>query len=142
MQKIIPYLHFNGNCEEAVHFYEKALGAKLERIVRFADMPCPDGTPMPQEDGKRIAHARMILDGMGTVFAGDCPSSMPYGGIQGITLTLNYDTVEQAQRVFDALSAGGKVEMPMQPAMWAKTFGMLTDRFGAPWMINGEVFED
>jgi PhnB protein len=55
-----------------------------------------------------------------------------------VTLTLNYDTVAEAQRIFDALSAGGKVTMPMSESFWAKTFGMLTDRYGCPWIVNGE----
>jgi PhnB protein len=103
-------------------------------------MPCPDGGA-PHEQGHRIAHARLILGGNGMLFAGDCPAGMPYEGIRGVTLTLNYDTVEQAQRVFKVLSEGGNVEMPLQPSMWAKTFGMLVDRYGAPWMVNGELIE-
>jgi PhnB protein len=64
---------------------------------------------------------------------------MAYEGIKGVALTLNYDTVEQAQRVFGALAEGGTITMAMQPAFWAKTWGMLFDRFGTPWMVNGEL---
>jgi PhnB protein len=83
-------------------------------------------------------HASLALDGNGHLYAGDSPQNMPYEGIKGVALTLNYDTVEQAQRVFDALAEGGKVTMPLQPTFWAKTWGMLIDKFGTPWIINGE----
>jgi PhnB protein len=137
MPQPIPYLSFNGTCAEAMRFYERALDGKLEATVRFADMPCPAGTP--SEQGQLIAHARLVLDGNGLLFAGDCPPGMAYESIKGVALTLNYDTVEQAQRVFGALAEGGTITMAMQPAFWAKTWGMLFDRFGTPWMVNGEL---
>ena len=71
--------------------------------------------------------------------AGDCPTSTPYEGIKGVSLTLNYDTTQEAERVFRALSEGGQITMPMQPAFWAKSWGMLVDRFGTPWIVNGEL---
>jgi PhnB protein len=136
MLQPIPYLFFDGNCIDVVRFYERILGAKLETIVRFADM---DGQCSP-EHAQRIAHARLVFEGGGQLFAGDCHPSIPYGeGIKGVSLTLNYDTVEQAQQAFDALSDGGTVTMPMQGSMWAKAFGMLVDRYGVRWMINGEL---
>ena len=136
MPQPIAYLSFNGTCEQAMRFYERALGGKLEKIVRFADTPCTPGTTV--EQGQRVAHANLVLDGNGMLSAGDCPTNLPYEGIKGVTLTLIYDTTEQAQRVFDALAEGGTVKMPMQPTFWAKTWGMLIDRFGTPWMVNGE----
>ena len=137
MPQPIPYLSFNGTCEEAMRFYERALEGNLEKIVRFSEMPCPEGTKI--EHPERVMHARLLLSGNGILFAGDCPPNMPYEGIKGVNLTLNYDTVEQAKRVFNALSEGGTVMMEMQPAFWAKSWGMLTDRFGTPWMVNGEL---
>jgi len=64
---------------------------------------------------------------------------VPYQGIHGVSLTLNYDSVAEAQRIFDKLAAGGKVTMAMAPSFWAKTFGMLVDKFGTPWIVNGEL---
>jgi PhnB protein len=136
MPQPIAYLSFNGNCEDAMRFYERALDGKLEKLIRNADSPWADQTP--PEERQRIMHARLILDGNGVLYAGDCPPAMPYEGIKGVTLALNYDTVEQAQRVFDRLSEGGNVHMPMRPVFWAKSWGMLVDRFGTPWMVNGE----
>ena len=72
------------------------------------------------------------------LFAGDTPPGMKYDGVKGVMLALQYDTIDQARGAFDALSQGGQVTMPMAPAFWAKTFGMLTDRFGVSWAVNGE----
>jgi PhnB protein len=144
MLQPIPYVIFNGNCEEAMRFYERVLDGKLERIVRFADMNmgCSGGQEIPAEQGQRVAHARLELEGHGLLFGGDCPATMKYEGIRGVNLTLSYDTVEQAQRVFAALAEGGNVIMPIAPSMWAKAAGMTTDRFGVDWIINGVLNED
>jgi PhnB protein len=137
MPQPIAYLAFNGNCAQAMRFYERALDGKLETVVRNADSPW--ASQVPPEHSQRVMHARLALDGNGTLYGGDCPPDMPYDGIKGISLTLNYDTVEQAQHVFGALAEGGTITMAMQPAFWAKTWGMLVDRFGTPWIVNGEL---
>lgn len=133
----IAYLGFNGNCAEAMRFYERALGGKLEVMMTHGESPMADHCPPESRD--RILHARLALPGGGLLMAGDCPSSMPYDGIKGVSLTLNYDTVAEAGRVFAALVEGGTVTMAMQPAFWAKAWGMLVDRFGTPWIVNGEL---
>jgi PhnB protein len=135
----IPYLAFNGNCADAMHFYERVLGGKLEILMRNADSPMAAQMPKQHED--RILHARLALPGGGYLYAGDCPPHMPYQGIKGVGLTLNFDTVDQAQRVFNALAEGGSISMPLQPMFWAKIWGMLSDRFGTPWIINGELMD-
>jgi PhnB protein len=136
MPQPIAYLSFNGNCNDAMRFYEQALDGKLEALIRTADTPWAD--KMPPEQGQLVMHARLALDGNGILYGGDCPQGMRYEGIKGVSLTLNYDTVDQARRVFGALAEGGTVTMDMQPAFWAKEWGMLVDRFGTPWIINGE----
>jgi PhnB protein len=135
MLQPIPYLMFNGNCEEAMRYYEKALGAKLEATVRFGDMPCD--TPPPDDMARRVAHARLAFQGMGMLYAGDTHPMYGYDGIKGVMLTLNYDSVGQAQEAFAALSDGGTVTMPMAPMLWAEMAGMVTDRYGVEWIING-----
>ncbi|GAB3419221.1 VOC family protein [Massilia agilis] len=140
MMQPIPYLVFNGNCAEAMRFYERVLDGKIETTIRMADMPCPSGTPAGQ--GDLIAHIRLALDKNGNMlFAGDCPPSMPYEGIKGVSFTLSYDTVEQAQRIFADLSEGGQITMPFAPAFWAQGSGMVTDRFGVPWIVNGALIQ-
>jgi PhnB protein len=137
MPQPIPYLAFNGNCAEAMRFYERALDAKLEVLMSGADSPMAD--QMPKEFAHRIMHARLALPAGGLLYAGDAPTNMPYEGIKGVSITLNYDTTAQAQKVFDALAVGGQVTMPMQSVFWAKTWGMLVDMFGTPWIVNGEL---
>ena len=140
---VTPYLSFGGNTRAAFAFYEKALGARIETMMSYADMPastaanagCGDGLA-PSGDG--IMHARLVLPGGAMVFAGDTPPGMPYEGMKGVMLAIQYDTIDQAHGAFHALSQGGQVTMPPAPAFWAKTFGMLTDRFGVSWAVNGE----
>lgn len=130
------YLGFDGNCAEAMRFYEKALDAKIEVMMSGADSPM--AAQIPKESAHRILHARLALKDGGLLYAGDCPGHIPYEGIKGVSMTLNYNTTAEAEKAFSALSAGGKVTMPMQPAFWAKTWGMLVDKFGTPWIVNGE----
>jgi PhnB protein len=137
MPQPIPYLAFDGACADAFRFYEKALGAKLEVLMSGADSPM--AAQIPKETAHRILHARLALPDGGLLFGGDCPANMPYQGIHGVSITLNFDTVEQAQKAFAALSEGGQVHMPMQATFWAKVWGMCVDRFGTPWIVNGEM---
>ncbi len=115
-------------------------------MMSYADMPpmpagdtgCADGPP-PSGDG--IMHACLSLPGGAMLFAGDAPPGMPFDGMKGVMLALQYDTVAQAETIFRTLGNGGKVTMPLAPAFWSKTFGMLTDRFGVSWAINGEPID-
>lgn len=136
MTQAIAYLGFGGNCAEAMHFYEQALDAKLEMMMSGADSPM--AAQIPKESAHLILHARLALPGGGLLYAGDAPKHIPYEGIKGVSITLDYPTVEAAEKVFNALAAGGRVTMPMQPSFWAKRWGMLVDRFGTPWIVNGE----
>lgn len=136
MTQAIAYLSFNGNCADAMRFYERALGGKLEIMMNGGESPMAD--QIPKEFHDRILHARLVLPGGGTLFAGDAPAHMPYEGIKGVSIAVDYATVGQAREVFGALAEGGQVGMPMQPAFWAKEWGMLVDRFGTPWIVNGE----
>lgn len=137
MTQAIAYLAFNGNCAEAVRFYEAALRGKLEVLMSGADSPMAEH--MPKEFAHRILHARLALPGGGLLYAGDNPADMPYEGIRGVSIAVDYATVDEAQAVFDALAEGGTVTMPMQPAFWARRWGMVVDRFGTPWIVNGEL---
>ena len=140
---LTPYLSFAGNTREAFAFYAKALGARIEAMLSYADMPAPaaadvgcgEGGP-PSGDG--IMHACLALPGGAMLFAGDTPPGMAYEGMKGVMLALQYDTIDQAHGAFHALSLGGQVTMPLAETFWAKTFGMLTDRFGVSWAVNGE----
>jgi PhnB protein len=84
-------------------------------------------------------NAQLELPGGGLLYAGDAPGHVPYEGIKGVNIALNYDSVEEAEAVFNALAEGGKITMPYSPTFWAKKFGMLVDKFGVSWIINGEL---
>ena len=139
MAQAIPYVGFNGDCADAMRCYEKVLGlgAKLEVMVDGSSSPMAE--QMPPEHRKRIVHARLAFADGSCIYGGDCPADAPFIGPKGISLTLNYATTAEAERVFNALADGGQVVMGLQPMFWAKIWGMLTDRFGTPWIINGEL---
>jgi PhnB protein len=139
MAQAIPYLAFNGNCAEAMRFYEHVLGlgAKLEMMMSGAESPMAE--QIPKEHADRILHARLRFDDGSYIYAGDAPVHVPYDGIKGVTITMSYASIAEGETVFNSLSEGGTVIMPYQPAFWAKSAGMLTDRFGTSWNINGAV---
>jgi PhnB protein len=127
------YLFFNGNCAEAMRFYEKTIGGTLTAMMKYGESPEPHACPAGSED--RIMHASLLLDGR-NLMASDVPVGQEKP-ISGFGLSLFYDKPEDARRMFDALSAGGAVMMPMAETFWAQTFGMFTDRFGVAWMLGG-----
>jgi PhnB protein len=129
-----PYLTFSGQCETAFKFYEKALGGKIEAMMTA------EGTPMEQhvapEWRKKIMHARLVVGG--TVLMGSDAPPDRTEPMKGFSVCLNLDEAAEAERVFKALSEKGSVAMAIQETFWALRFGMLTDQFGTPWMINCE----
>ncbi|MFC5498929.1 VOC family protein [Caenimonas terrae] len=133
MPVLDSYLFFNGNCAQAMRFYEKTLGGKLETMMTYAEAP-PEARQPGADD--RIMHASLNIDGR-RLMASDAPPNQPVQGMHGFSLSLGYASVDEARRVFDALSAGGKVTMPVSKTFWAEAFGMLTDQFGTHWMVSG-----
>lgn len=134
---IEPYLFFNGRCEQAVEFYRKALGAKVEMMMRFKESPepPPPGTVPPGFEDK-IMHASFRI-GKTTVMASDgCTTEKT--SFHGFSLSLSVPTENEADRVFAALSDGGQVRMPLGKTFWSPRFGMVEDRFGIGWMITVE----
>ncbi|MDE2430668.1 MAG: VOC family protein, partial [Burkholderiales bacterium] len=87
----------------------------------------------------KIIHARLVLPDGGLLYGGDCPPDMPHEGFKGFTLTLNYDSIEEAEKIFQRLAEGGHVIMPMGATFWAESFGMVADKFGCSWNINGKL---
>jgi PhnB protein len=135
MPEVMPYLIFDGNCADALQFYAQALGARIEALIRGADTPI--AAHLPPEHAERVMHGRLALPGGGTLYAGDCQAHVDYLGIHGVRMTLNFDSAAQATGAFNALAEGAEVTMPLQQTFWATVSGMLTDRFGVPWLING-----
>ena len=136
MARLNTYIFFDGRCAEAMHFYEQALGGRIEMMSTYADSPMAASLPTGF-DAARIIHARLVIDGL-TLMASDIGPGMPYEGMKGFSLSLDFPTPEAAKPVFDSLAAGGQVQMPLQATFWAAAFGMLVDRFGTPWMIGCE----
>jgi PhnB protein len=133
MLQLDNYLFFDGNCADAMRFYERTLGGKLQ-LMTHGDSPMAAQTP--PGSANRIMHARLELDGR-FLMASDSMVGQPYEGMKGFSLSLIYPTVAEAQRIFAALADGGQVTMPIAKTFWAEAFGMLVDRFGTPWMVNG-----
>jgi PhnB protein len=129
-----PYLIFDGNCADAMRFYERTLGGKLEALTTFGESPVRDQVPPGAAD--RVMHARLVI-GDRALMASDGMLGEPYEGMKSFSVTLYYPEVAEAKRVFDALAEGGKVNMPMGKTFWAEAFGMLVDRFGTPWFVSG-----
>ena len=140
MSQINAYVFFDGTCAEAMRFYERALGGKMEMMMTYAEAPkVPNAPPSPPGAADRIMHARLSIDGGGTLMASDSMVGQPYGGMKGFSLSLGYPSVAEGKRIFDALAAGGQVTMPFAKTFWAEGFGMLVDRYGTPWMVNVET---
>lgn len=131
--QLTPYLQFeNGVCREALAFYAKVLGGKVAGTMTFGE--APDGAPVGPDWQDKIMHAHFEADGL-TIFACDAPPEYQQRPA-GIALTLTVDTPEDAERIFAALGEGGSITMAMDETFWAKRFGMLTDRYGMPWMVS------
>jgi PhnB protein len=137
MPQINTYLIFDGNCAEAMRFYERTLGGTLETMMTHGESPIAAQTP--PDSANRILHARLVGDGGMVLMASDAMVRRSYEGMKNFSVSLIYPAVAEARRVFDALADGGRVTMPFEKTFWAKGFGMLVDRFGTPWMLNGEM---
>ena len=133
------YLFFNGRCDEALEFYRKSLGAEVDMLMRFKDSPEPpkegqEGCGGGKIDPEKVMHASFRI-GNTTVMASDgCSVAQPK--FEGFALSIAPKTEAEADRIFAALSEGGKVEMPLTKTFWSAKFGMLEDKFGISWMVN------
>jgi PhnB protein len=132
---IEPYLTFDGNCEEALEFYCKCLDGKLITMMRYAGSPM-DTAELPAQWKNKVMHATLEADGK-HLMASDNMPGRPFKGYSGITVSVNIPKdAARGRQVFDALAQGGRIEMPFQKTFWGAQFGMLTDKFGVPWMVN------
>jgi len=130
-----PYLHFAGNCREAFGFYHKSLGGEIKMMSTYADTPM--AAEMSPDWQDKIVHARLITDGA-VLMGSDSPPER-FAKPQGFTVSIDVADPAEADRIFAALSEGGEVSMPIGKTFWAERFGMFTDKFGVPWMVNCEV---
>ncbi|QAY85496.1 PhnB protein [Pseudomonas arsenicoxydans] len=133
--KINPYLIFNGDCKAAFTFYEQALQGRIEMMMTFGESPARE--QFPADLHNLIIHTRLAV-GDQAIMGSDTTPDRPTDDMSGCSVSLNVDSVAEAERVFGALSEDGKVQMPLDKTFWAERFGMLVDRFGVSWMVNCE----
>lgn len=136
MAVINPYLTFDGNCEEAFDFYKSVFGGEFATVMRFGEMP--EGSPVPEESANRVMHVALPIGG-GTMLMGS--DTMPGMGPaftagNNFSVAVGPENEDEAKQLFDGLSAGGTVTMPLNKTFWGVLFGMLTDKFGIQWMVN------
>jgi len=128
---VLTYLFLDGRGEEALDFYKKALGAKVEAIIRYKENPEPKYNP-PNSDEKVMHALFRIGDAQIMASDGNCAGKPSF---QGFSLTLNAADAAEASQRFNALAEGGQVQMPLNETFFAKSFGMVADRFGVGWMV-------
>lgn len=126
------YLNFDGRCEAAFKFYEKCLGGKIISMSTFGSTPA--GEHMPADWGNKIMHAHLTV-GDAVLYGSDAPPDR-YKRPEGFAVSIQADKPAEADKVFQALAENANVSMPIQETFWAARFGMLTDQFGIPWMVN------
>ncbi len=135
--KLSTYLYFAGNCKEALDFYQKVAGAKLLFSMPFGGSPAEGMMPPGWED--KVLHASMEIGGQ-VVMASDAPPNHSEK-MGGFSVSLETESVDEAKRLFEALTEGGEVSMALQPTFWSPMFGMGKDRFGTPWMVSAAAQE-
>lgn len=133
-----PYLFYNGRCEEAVEFYKNALGAEVTMLMRYKDSPEPPPPGMvPPGSENKVMHASFkIGDTQVMASDGECSGKTNF---HGFSLSISAANGAEAERLFAALSKGGKVQMPLAKTFFASHFGMVADRFGVGWMVIAEA---
>ena len=133
LKDLTPYLFFDGTADQAIQLYERVLGARAE-VMRFKDAP-PGAYPYRPEEANRVMHALLTI-GPVKVMLSDTTADAPVRAGRSVQLHLEFDDPKELERTFDALAAGGKVEMPLADAFWGARFGALTDAFGIGWMMS------
>ncbi len=139
MTTVNIYLNFKGNCEEAFNFYKSVFGGEFPYVGRFKDMPKQEGMPaLPEEFMEKIMHISLPISKETTLMGSDTGGEWAPKFTQGnnFSVSVNTDTEQEAERIFNALAEGGKVTMPLEKTFWQAYFGMLTDKFGINWMMN------
>jgi PhnB protein len=140
MARTSTYLNFTDHTEEAFLFYRTVFGTEFHGpIMRLGDAPMPEGAPQLSEaDKKLVMHVELPITGGHMLMGTDAPASMGFTLTSGTNMHINLepDTIEEGQRLFDALSNEGKVTEPFQPMFWGAWYGGLTDKYGIKWMVH------
>ena len=137
MAAVNPYLIFNGNCEEAFLFYKSVFGGEFPYIGKFSDMPADENSPkLSESDANRVMHVCLPI---GETMLMGSDSNEASGAVtfgSNFSVSINTESTEEADRIFNGLSADGNPFMPMNKTFWGAYFGMFVDKFGVHWMVN------
>lgn len=138
MAQINPYLHFNGNAEEAFTFYKSVFGGEFAAIVRFKDMPDNPDFSVSETEANKIMHIALPIGKSNVLMASDVPEFMEQvsENENRSKISISTESKEEADRLYQGLSAGGKIEMPISNSPWGSYFGMFRDKYGIEWMID------
>jgi PhnB protein len=138
MAQVNPYIHFNGNAEEAFTFYKSVFGGEFAMLVRFKDMPNDPNNPFNESDANRIMHVALPISKSTVLMGSDVPPIM--GQVNEnenrSKISISADSKEEADKLFNGLSAGGKIEIPIADSPWGSYFGMFRDKYGIEWMVD------
>ena len=137
MAQINPYIHFNGNAEEAFTFYKLVFGGEFAIVIRFKDMSNPE-FPIPENEANKIMHIALPIGKHSILMGNDTPESMGKHNENEnrSKISISAESKEEADHLFNGLSAGGQIEMPIQDSPWGSYFGMFRDKFGFEWMVG------
>lgn len=137
MALINPYIHFNGNAEEAFSFYQSVFGGTFARVTRFSDMPF-EGMPISEKEADKIMHIALPIGKHSVLMGSDTPEFMGRHNENEnrSKISISAESREEADRIFNGLSAGGQIEMPIADSPWGSYFGMFRDKYGIEWMID------
>lgn len=138
MAAINPYIHFNGNADEAFAFYKSVFGGDFAMVMRFKDMPANPEFPIPENEANKIMHIALPIGKKSLLMGSDTPEFMGRHNENETRskISVSAESKEEADKIFNGLSAGGKVEMPIGDSPWGSYFGMFRDKYGIEWMID------
>ena len=137
MAQINPYIHFNGNAEEAFAFYKSVFGGEFAMITRFKDMEMA-GHPISENEAEKIMHIALPIGKNSILMASDTPEFMGKHNENEnrSKISISAESKEEADHLFNGLSAGGKIEMSIADSPWGSYFGMFRDKYGIEWMVD------
>jgi PhnB protein len=136
MPLINPYINFNGNAEEAFNFYKSVFGGEFANVMRFKDMASAE-FPVSEKEANKIMHIALPI-GKNVLMANDVPEMLgrTNENENRSKISISAESREEADKLFNGLSAGGQVEMPIADSFWGSYFGMFRDKYGIEWMVD------
>jgi PhnB protein len=140
MASINPYIHFNGNAEEAFNFYKSVFGGNFTAVIRFKDMKF-EGAPNFEKEAEKIMHIALPIGKHNLLLGSDTPEQMgKHNEMETRSkISITAESKEEADHLFNGLSVGGQIEMPIAESPWGSYFGMLRDKFGIEWMVDFDL---